>query len=413
MVKVWVITVGEPIPAFSAGDRLWRSGHLARLLASRGHEVVWWASSFDHFRREQLVSKSERVRIESNLDVQFLYGRAYSRNVSVERQINHWQIAREFRRLADASSPPAVILCSFPTIELSREATRYGRTYGVPVFLDVRDLWPDEMLQRVPRMMRSVGRCLLAPLYFNARHAMQDATGLIAISTRFLEWGLSRAGRSQTASDRVFPLGYTGTLDATKVSDSTIESLRAVGVDETRKVFWFSGTFVGNIDLGVVIEAARLLQLHSHLQFVLTGSGERENEWRTQARGLRNVVFTGWAKKEQLSYLSSIAWVGLGAYRRGASMSLPNKLFEYMSAGLPILLSLEGETRDLVVHNDIGLAYAPGDPESLAAAVLRLADDSSLRDRMARNASRLFLEKYSSEAIYNEYADFVTTATLR
>lgn len=409
-LRIWLITVGEPLPRFAASDRLWRSGYLATLLASQGHEVTWWASSFDHFRRQQLVSKSERVQIDDRLDVQLLYGRSYRRNVSIERQLNHWQIAKEFRRLANASSTPAIILCSFPTIELAREATRFGRDNGVPTFLDIRDLWPDEILGRLPRAIRGVGRVLLAPLYANARRAMRDAKGLVAISDHFLQWGLAFAGRHRTECDQVFPMGYTGTLDAKMATDATREAILASGVNPSKRVFWFAGTFVGNIDLGTVIETARSLRAHSRIQFVLTGSGEREHEWRAQAEGLENVIFTGWAGTEQLAYLASIAWAGLGAYRKAASMSLPNKVFEYMSAGLPILLGLGGETRDLVVRNDIGLTYSAGEPDSLAAAVLRMAEDADLRDRMSQNASTLFRRQYSPQSLYGRYADFLLRA---
>jgi len=406
--KIWLITVGEPLPGFSSGDRMWRTGYLAGLLASHGNDVTWWASSFDHFRREQLVAGSERVAAGPNLTLQFLKGRDYTRNVSVARLVNHWQIAREFRRLAAALPRPDAILSSFPTIELSREAVRFGRAHGVPVWLDIRDLWPDEMLNRLPGSLQPLGRMALAPMYASAREALSGATGLIAISNSFLAWGLDFARRARHANDHVLPMGYTGHLDVAATSDATRASLTALGVNPGKRIFWFAGTFVGNIDLGTVIEAARALRDRSHIQFVLSGTGERDSEWREQARGLPNVVFTGWAGKDALSCLASMAWAGLGAYKTGASMSLPNKVFEYMSAGIPVLLSLGGETRDLVVDNEIGLTYEAGDAASLGAAVLRIADDSALRERLSANASRLFNESFSPRSIYGRYADVLT-----
>jgi glycosyltransferase involved in cell wall biosynthesis len=409
-LRIWLITVGEPLPAYSGNDRLWRSGYLAHLLAARGYEVIWWASSFDHFRREQLVSSSNRVNVVDNLSIQFLRGCAYRRNVSIARQINHWQIAREFRCLAAATERPGVILCSFPTIELSREATRYGRAAGVPVFIDIRDLWPDELLGRLPGALQTLGRWALTPLYASARRAMQDASGLVAISERFLQWGLTLGGRNRMLNDRVFPMSYTGTLDTAATTDAMRATIAAMGVDPSKKIFWFAGTFVGNIDLATVIEAARILRGDPRIQFVLTGSGEHDGAWRSQAQGLDNVVFTGWADNEALAGLASMAWAGLGAYRSGARMTLPNKVFEYMGAGLPVLLSLEGETRELVVGNDIGVPYAAGDPVSLAEAVRGVADDEGRRHSMSRNAVELFRIRFSPETIYNRYADFLASA---
>jgi len=412
-VKVWIVTVGEPLPKYSPADRTWRSGYLARLLARRGHDVTWWVSSFDHFRKVQLEPDSRRVPLEDNLALQFLWGREYRRNVSLARFVNHRENAREFHRIAREYARPDVILCSFPTIELSLEAARFGRERGVPVALDIRDLWPDEMLDRVPRLARPLGRMLLAPLYSSARRALKDATALVAISQQFLDWGLGRSGRARGPLDRVIPMGYTGALDAVAVDDAVRAKVAALGVDPRKRIFWFSGTFTGNLDLGTVIEAARLLASDSDIQFVFCGSGERDAEWRAQARGMGNVIFTGWAVASELAHLSQIAWAGLGAYAPQARMSNPNKVFEYMSAGLPVLLSLGGETRALIEDNDAGAGYAAGDAASLAAVVRRLAHDPGLRDRQSASARRLFVERFAPETLYGSYADYLLSLVAR
>lgn len=412
-MNIWLITVGEPLPGYSVDDRLWRSGYLSRLLAARGHQVTWWVSSFDHFRKKQLVETSKRFEVEPCLTLQFLRGREYRRNVSFSRLVNHWQIAREFRSVSRAYPQPAIILCSFPTIELSREAVRYGREFGIPVVLDIRDLWPDEMLWRLPKAAQRVGRILLQPLYASARRAMRGASALVAISESFLVWGLELSGRARRPGDAVFPMGYTGTLDASGVSAAEREQILAKGIDPKKRIFWFAGTFVGNIDLGTVIEAARELQDDDDIQFVLTGSGERDQEWRAQAQGLSNVIFSGWAGSGKLAYLASIAWAGLGSYRKGARMSLPNKLFEYMSAGLPVILSLEGDTRELVLGKQIGLAYEAEDVASLVTVVRRLASNAADRNRLSVNARQVYLDRFSPSSIYNQFADYLAAVAGR
>jgi glycosyltransferase involved in cell wall biosynthesis len=408
-VRVWIITVGEPLPRYSPADRIWRSGFLSQLMARRGHDVTWWVSSFDHFRKIQLEPDSRRVELEPNLGLQFLRGRDYPRNVSLARLRNHRENAGEFRRIAREVAAPDVILCSFPTIELSREATAFGRERGIPVALDIRDLWPDEMVDRVPTVARWLARLVLAPMYAEARRALRDATALVSISNNFLDWGLAHAGRAATPLDRVIPMGYTGALDAVSVDDAMRAKLVALGVNPVKRIFWFSGTFTGNLDLGTVIEAARRLQGDENIQFVFCGNGERDAEWRAQASGLRNVVFTGWAVAQELAWLSSIAWAGLGAYAAHARMSNPNKVFEYMSAGLPVLLSLGGETRAMIEGNDAGRGYKAGDPGSVAAAVRQLANDPALRERQSANARKLFREKFSPETLYGGFADFLVS----
>ena len=47
---VWLVTIGEPLPV-EAGSRALRCRLLARELARRGHDVIWWTSDFDHFAK--------------------------------------------------------------------------------------------------------------------------------------------------------------------------------------------------------------------------------------------------------------------------------------------------------------------------------------------------------------------------
>lgn len=406
-MRIWTITVGEPVPGFSGTSRQWRCGALSQLLADRGHDVTWWTSSVDHFTKTQMVTSSAMHVVSENFRIQFLRGPTYTRNVSLARFWNHRVIAREFERLAEIWAVPDIVLCSFPTIELSATAVAFGRRRGIPVFLDIRDLWPDEILSRIPVKMRSAGRLVLSPLFREAARALQGATGIIGISEAYLGWALHRARRARTPSDRVFPLGYTGQLHRTEPGPEVGARLQAMGVDPAKRILWFSGTFVGNIDLGTVIEAARVLSGNPAIQFVLSGSGEREAEWRRQAAGLENVVFTGWVGSEELLWLSRVAWAGLAAYRVGASMSLPNKLFEYMSMGLPVLLSLEGEAKTLVVGEGLGAFYAPGRTESLVEVASRIVADPEWRTQCASRARKLFEERYSIATLYGNYADFL------
>ena len=345
--------------------------------------------------------------ISDRLRIQFLHGPVYTKNVSVSRYRNHRVIAREFARLVERRAPPDLVLCSFPTIELSAAAVAFGRQHRIPVFLDIRDLWPDEILARVPLALRGVGRLMLWPMFQEAGQALKGATGIVGISETYLDWALSRARRGPTSSDRVFPLGYTGQLSRSEPGPEIGAKLRALGVNPARKVLWFSGTFVGSIDLGTVIEAARALTGNPAIQFVFSGAGERDKEWRRQAAGLENVVFTGWVGSEELLWLSRVAWAGLAAYRVGASMSLPNKLFEYMSMGLPVLLGLEGEAKALVVGEALGATYEPGNVGNLVEVISRIAQDDEWRSECALRARRLFEDRYSIETLYARYADFL------
>src|SRR5690606_2789684 len=98
-------------------------------------------------------------------------------------------------------------------------------------------------------------------------------------------------------------------------------------------------------DLGPVLESARRAQAEfgSEVQFVISGDGELGRHWRRRALGLPNVIFTGWIGGDEINWLRDHAAIGFQPYSANASQGLPNKLFEYLSAGIPVLSSLQGE----------------------------------------------------------------------
>ena len=102
----------------------------------------------------------------------------------------------------------------------------------------------------------------------------------------------------------------------------------------------------------------------------------------------------------------TLNWAGIVPCK-SVKNAAPNKVFEYLSAGLPLISSLEGEMAILIEHHAIGLNYRPGDVEGLYNCIQRLSANSVLRSKMAANASRFFEEYGDADKIYAEYAEHV------
>ncbi|MEO8019668.1 MAG: glycosyltransferase family 4 protein [Pseudomonadota bacterium] len=410
-MNVWLITVGEPLPRLSSDSRLWRVGLLAQELAARGHAVTWWTSRVDHFNKRFFDWTERDFPVMPGLTIRFLDGILYRRNVGMARLFNHWQVAREFERLAVAAPVPAVILSSFPTIELSAAAVQYGKEHGIPVVLDVRDLWPDIFVQAVPGPLRGFLRMVLHGYFASTRRALAGAASLIAVSRGYLQWGIDRAGRAARAEDRVFPLAYSlpGRTDAAR--NAGREWLANYGVNDASVVCLFAGTLGRTYDLAPVLDAARAFAAvnGSPFRFVICGDGERAAEWREKARGLSNVAFTGWLDQARMRDALMGADIGLAAYAHAAPQGLPNKVIEYMAAGLPVVSSLAGETADLLKRGDCGVSYAAGDDEALRDALERLAAPQP-RARLAHNARHGFEAEFVAETIYPQLASYLERA---
>jgi glycosyltransferase involved in cell wall biosynthesis len=382
----------------------------AQMLADRGHDVVWWSSTFDHTHKRQRFPDDKSVRVSEGLELRLIRAKPYAANISLDRLVNHYQIARGFERLAALSSPeelPDVIFATMPTVELAAAAAKFGRQRGIPVIVDVRDLHPDIYLSLVPAFARPVARLALTPLYRDLHSAVRLASGLIAIAPSFLEWALKHARREQRSTDAVFPLAYPELTASSDELANAEAQLVAAGVRPEKKIVWYVGTFNRWIDLTTVIDAARLLaqEGNNDVQFVLSGSGGFDAEWRARAADLPNVVFTGWIDIPKIIHMRSISWAGLAPYQPGF-LTVGNKLFEYMAGGLPILLSIGGDAKKIIEQHDAGIAYEGKSPASLAAAIRSMLVDG-VQPRMAENALAAHRQHYSAEQVYANMADFV------
>jgi glycosyltransferase involved in cell wall biosynthesis len=408
-LRVWILSVGEPLPIDPGPVRLLRRSLFARTLAASGHEVVWWASTFDHNQKRQRFESDVQIDVEGMV-LRLLHARAYAVNISIGRLVNHHQLARAFERAANATpagSEPDVILAGMPTVELAAAATAYGQRRGIPVVLDIRDMHPDIYLSLVPNRLRSLARLLLTPLYRDLRTALRLADGMVAIAPSFVDWALRHSRRSTPPVSRVFPLAYPHLDSSTAAVDAAANEMRALGVRPERTIVWYVGTFNRWIDLDTVIQAARILADggRDDVQFVFSGSGDFESEWRRLAADLPNVVFTGWIGVPHIIFMRSIAQAGLAPYRPGF-VTVGNKLFEYMAGGLPILLSIGGDAKTLIERHQCGLSYVGGDPASLVSAIRRMTTDG-VQATMAANSLSAYRQHYAADKVYSEMAEFV------
>lgn len=154
-----------------------------------------------------------------------------------------------------------------------------------------------------------------------------------------------------------------------------------------------------------VIEAIEAVPEEHDVSLVIGGKYASEDDRRRieqAARGTDRVELVGWlpslAAVIDLFYESD---VGVMCFEpepnKTHAAHRSNKLFQYMAARLPIIVSDVGNWTDVVEGNDCGIAVDPTDPERIAAAMTALVEDPDRRARFAENGHRAALETYNWE----------------
>ena len=173
--------------------------------------------------------------------------------------------------------------------------------------------------------------------------------------------------------------------------------------------------------LDAVLDVAAELQRHGRhdIQLVFIGDGRCKPalEHRVASEELRNCHFLPPIPKPQLAeVLRQSVHVGLmvlddiPAFYRGTS---PNKFFDYLACGLPVVNNYPGWLAELIGEHQLGIPVPPRDPEAFAQALIRLADQSALVASMGANARTLAESNFSRCRLANQWRQVLEGAASR
>jgi len=165
--------------------------------------------------------------------------------------------------------------------------------------------------------------------------------------------------------------------------------------------------------LDSVLDAARILDQRERndIKLVFIGDGKLKPllKVRVEREGLQNCIFLDPVPKHRLAELLQSADVGLmilanvPAFYYGTS---PNKFFDYIAAGLPVINNYPGWLAEMIEENRCGTVVEPGNAENFADVLEEMASNRELQS-MAKNARNLAVREFSREKLASSFADFL------
>jgi len=243
--------------------------------------------------------------------------------------------------------------------------------------LEIRDLWP-EFAVATGVLKQPV---LIAMSTWLEGFLYRHADRLVVNSPGFVEPVMNRSGRAP----EVIPNGVDPSMFSPEADGRAFREASQIG---DGFVVLYAGAHGLSNDLGVLLDAAERLREHSDIQFVLLGDGKEKPSLMAdaQGRGLGNVRFLASVPKNQMSQALAAASACVAILKpiQAYKTTYPNKVFDYMAAGRPVLLAIDGVIRDLVEGAGAGVFVPPGDPEAMADAIRELQADPKLASDMGR-----------------------------
>lgn len=409
-MNIWLVVPYEPVPSIDKTGRQLRYGILANELAKNfKNNITLWTSDFDHVRKKNRFGFTTNHSINSNYSIKFLFAGSYPKNISLARIKHNVRLAKVFiDEIKENKSKPDLIICCMPTLELGEQVVKFANINHIPVIVDIVDIWPDVYLTAFPRITHSFLKLFLKSEYNRARKILHNSSSIIAVSETYLNWGLNLLKRDRQHSDKIFPLGYASKiLNSDEVIKCKHNYLKSFKIRPDSFVVTFIGQFEKSYDIETVIESAKYFSGDNRVLFILAGNGSKFLNAEVESKNLENVILPGWLNQTEISALMKLSSIGLAAYSSSALQTLPYKPFEYMSAGLPILSSLNGEFKKIIDENKIGRTYVASNVKSFCSEINWFLNNPGEVKNMSKRTSELFHNQYSIDVIYPKITDHI------
>lgn len=167
------------------------------------------------------------------------------------------------------------------------------------------------------------------------------------------------------------------------------------------KVFFF-GTYIPLQGVEYILKAAKILEHATEIGFTLVGDGQERKKAEELAikLGLKNVVFKGMMKSEELKEEIAHCDVSLGIFGNSpkTSIVIPNKVFIGLAMKKPVITADTEAVREL--FNDEDMILVPASSESaLAEAILKVKNNSALGEKIAQNGYNKFIQFASHQVL--------------
>ena len=401
-MKVWIFQTGEPMPLVSEGSRPMRTMNLTNYLINNGHEVVIWTSTFSHQLKKFLVENKYSVIQRDNVEVRLIPSLGYKKNVSIKRLLDHLLIAYVlYRRLKIEKERPDILFVGFPPIFFCNVAVKWAKKNKIPVMIDIKDRWPEVFIFKAPNLLKPLVKFSVLPSEHVVKNIFLKADAISTISKGFLSWIRTYSGRSYHSSDKVFYLTPGRKVDAASAQVVLSKASKKRNVDPL--TILFVGSFSHSFDFRPIIEAARYAREHKlNWHFSLCGYGPQQHQLEREAVHLTNLRILEAVDELKYQRLAEKADAAIAPYERTPDfqLSIPNKIFDYMSFGLPIITSLDGELGSFLKSNECGLVYSTLVKKDLTKKLLFLSNNRNTLATYSINAKRKFNRDCSSGKVY-------------
>ena len=397
-MTIWLINHYAVTPGHPGGTRHYDIG---RALAAMGHDVTLVAAGFHYATFEETRSYPQGsdylVEETDGMRMVWVKTKPYRGN-GIGRVRNMLEFTRKLRALPGIGLPkPEVIVGSSVHLFAVYGAYRLAKKLRVPFVMEVRDIWPQTLVDMGVSKWHPFVLLLAVLEPFLYRRAEQIITLLPRAAEHIETFGI--------APEKIHWI--SNGVDLGRFDGVTPSHLLEPGKFNVL----YTGTMGTANNLEPLMEAANLLAAEPAIHITLVGGGPQKEALRKAAKN--NVTVLDALPKQRVAPLLAeadvffVALKNLPLYRFGMSM---NKVFDYMAAKKPVVFAAD-VPQNPISQAGSGIVVTPDNPAAIANAVLKLYNcTEAARRQMGENGYRYVAEHFSMQIIAAQFENVLLKA---
>jgi glycosyltransferase involved in cell wall biosynthesis len=378
-------------------------------MVKRGHEVTVICEFPNH--PTGVLDRKDRwrlFRIEKNESYRIIrtFVLAFARKNNIKRLLFYLSFSLSsflgaiFLRRHEVifTSSPPIFHVFFAMLAAKLKRSRFA--------LDIRDIWPEGVLGAEvvsdSRLLKW-GGYLERNLYKNAE--------VISATTKGQKRTIEQRGGAGKAS-----VIYNGSDDyALNWRGDYAELRRSLGW-ENKIIVCFTGLIglVQNLAC-LVPEMARIEGNDVKFVFIGNGPGESELRQAVSENHIKNVEFINMMPRPDVIRYIYASDIMLAVIRESEffKITIPFKVYDYMAVGKPIVTNVDGELREIITANNVGIYFSLSDKGSFGRAIEKLKTDSELRYKMGVNGKKTVEKEFLRPKLSEKLVEKIENITGR
>ena len=390
---VYLITNYIHFPSEKSSNRYLE---LAKMLSAESDiDLVVITSRFYH-RKYQYRSDLDALRAEVPFKVVFVDEREYHKNISLKRIMATRDFGKNVMKYIKSNPKPDLIYQVIPTPFVADAVSRYANKNGIPLILDIQDLWPEafKMALNVPVL----SDLAFLPFKIKAEGAYRRADAICAVSSTYVDRALSVNKKGVPTAPVYIGINLSD-------FDRHAEENRREKTE--RLTLAYCGALSKSYDIKLVIDALALMS--DAPRFLVMGDGNSREEFEAYAKEKDvDVTFTGFLSYPEMCGMLCSADMTVNPIIGASVASIINKHGDYAACGLPVINTQNSpEYMALIDEYEMGFNCVGTGAEDLASKIDLLMKNRELRDRMGRNSRKCAEERFDRSTSYKKLVDMV------